>query len=100
MKKRSRQMIAIVMVVALVVAFASIATYAASCPYCTSGNTVTTTTDTFIGRRMRVALIMGQVIYTKLSIRPRTSSADLVEKHLKELPITFTTSALTHNNPD
>lgn len=51
-------------------------------------------------RRMRVALIMGQVIYTKLSIRPRTSSADLVEKHLKELPITFTTSALTHNNPD
>ena len=51
-------------------------------------------------RRMRVALIIGQVIYTKLSIRPRTSSADLVEKHLKELPITFTTSALTHNNPD
>lgn len=51
-------------------------------------------------RRMRVALIMGQVIYTKLSIRPQTFSADLVEKHLKELPITFTTSALTHNNPD
>ena len=44
-------MIAIVMVVALVVAFASIATYAASCPYCTSGNTVTTTTDTFIGNK-------------------------------------------------
>ena len=43
MKKRTRQILALVLVVAFVVAFASISAFAATCPKCGSGDTVSTT---------------------------------------------------------